>query len=174
MNSFNNKIKIKPIKIMVKKKSKLKTFLGKLFDDEHYIFFGFDPETSIYEYVCYVNKDFSGIRVAGSPIICKKREKNGTIVDISHHQFLDINIKELSILVYHLLLIDQKSNKLLDQSFYRYLLDFVLPKIIDTYKTVNNENLHDIVGKIKKIMDIPNNINNLALLPRRNFTNTPV
>ena len=39
MNSFNNKIKIKPIKIMVKKKSKLKSFLGKLFDDEHYIFF---------------------------------------------------------------------------------------------------------------------------------------
>jgi len=160
MNS-SGKYKIKPIKIMVKKKSGF----NKLYDDEHYIFFGFDPETSIYEYVCYVNKDFGKFSMNGSPIICKKREKNGTIVDISHHQFLDINIKELSILVYHLLLIDQKSNKLLDQIFFKYLLDFVLPKIINTYKTVNNDNLHDIVGKIKKIMDIPNNTNNLALLP---------
>ena len=158
MNS-SGKYKIKPIKIMVKK--------NLLSANEHYIFFGFDPETSIYEYVCYVNQDFGAFSITSSPIICKKREKNGTIVDIPHHQFLDINIKELSILVYHLLLIHQKSNKLLDQTFFKYLLDFVLPKILDTYKTVNNENLRDIVGKIKKIIGIPNNTNNLSLPPRR-------
>jgi hypothetical protein len=170
-NSSNNTSKIKPIKIMVKKKSKIKGFFGKLFSDEHYIFFGYNPETRIYEYVCYVNPDFAGYKLnAGLPIICKKREDNGTIIDVTHEQFLNINIKELSILIYNLLIIPRNSLSL-DQTFFRYLLDFVLPDILKKYKRANNENLHDIVGKIKEILRIPNksnNSNNATLPPRRN------
>ena len=163
MNSSNNTSKIKPIKIMVKKKSK--GFFGKLFSDEHYIFFGYNPETRIYEYVCYVNPDFAGYKLnSGSPIICKQKDDE-RIVDLTHEQFLNINIKELSILIYNLLIIPRNSLSL-DQTFFRYLLDFVLPHILKKYKSVNNENLHDIVGKIKEILGISNNSNNATLPPR--------
>jgi hypothetical protein len=164
-NSSNNTSKIKPIKIMVKKKSKIKGFFGKLFSDEHYIFFGYNPETRIYEYVCYVNPDFAGYKLnSGSPIICKQKDDE-RIVDLTHEQFLNINIKELSILIYNLLIIPRNSLSL-DQTFFRYLLDFVLPHILKKYKSVNNENLHDIVGKIKEILGISNNSNNTTLPPR--------
>ncbi len=173
MNSSNNTSKIKPIKIMVKKKSKLKGFFGKLFSDEHYIFFGYNPETRIYEYVIYVNPDFAGYKLnSGSPIICKQNN-DGTIVDLTHEQVLNINIRELSILIYNLLLSHQEHNLSLDQTFFKYLLDFVLPKIFEKYKSVNNKNLHDIVGKIIKILRIPNNKNNSNLPTRNNDTMFP-
>ncbi len=112
MNS-SGKYKIKPIKIMVKKKS-----ISKFFNpNEHYIFFGFNPDTGIYEYVIYVNQDFGQLNTTSSPIICKKRNDDGTIVELKHHEFLNINVKELSILFYHLLLINQQNNKLLDKKF---------------------------------------------------------
>ena len=47
----NGKYKINPIKIMVKK--------NLLSTNEHYIFFGLNRSTGIYEYVCYVNPKFS-------------------------------------------------------------------------------------------------------------------
>jgi len=159
----SGKYKIKPIKIMVKKKSTVNSLLGK---DNHYIFFGYNPETGIYEYVCYVNQDFSDSKPnSGLPITCKQRKDDGTIVDLTHEQFLNINIRELSILIYNLLL----RRQLLDQTFFKYLLDFVLPKILEKYKSVNNKNLHDIVDKIKKFIDIPNNANNAnnVKLPKR-------
>jgi len=166
MNS-SGKYKIKPIKIMVKKKSLFK------FSSEHYIFFGLNPETDIYEYVIYLNPDFS--TNGGSPIICKKRNEDGTIVEIKHEDFLKINIKELSILIYNLLLINQQNNKLLHQNFFQYLLDYVLPKILKRYQSVNNTNLRDIVGKIKQILRIKNNENNNPELPpKKNNENNNV
>jgi len=167
MNS-SGKYKINPIKIMVKKK---------LFGaNEHYIFFGLNRETGIYEYVIYLNPDFSPS--GGSPIICKKRNDDGTIVEIKHEMFLDINIRELSILIYNLLLKHQQNNKLLHENFFIYLLDFVLPLILKKYKKVNNENLHNIVGKIKEKKKeifgnrfgnviLPNNNNSEPALPPR-------
>ena len=156
----NGKYKINPIKIMVKK--------NLLSANEHYIFFGLNRETGIYEYVIYLNPDFSSSG-GGSPIICKKRNDDGTIVEIKHENVLDINIRELSILIYNLLLKHQQNKKLLHENFFIYLFGFVLPHILEKSKSVNNENLHYIVGKIKKIVDDtpPNNTNNLALPPKR-------
>jgi hypothetical protein len=165
----STKIKIKPIKIMVKKKSKFNEFRKKLPNflkskDEHYVFFGFNPQNDIYEYVMYVNPDFAGYKLnPGLPIICKKREDNGTIIDVTPEQFLNINIKELSILIYNLLLRNQQNNILLDQTFFKYLLDFVFPKILEKSSTVNNKNLDDIIVKIKNILkNQKNNANNNA------------
>jgi hypothetical protein len=136
-------------------------------------FFGYNPETSIYKYVCYVNPDFSDFNPnSGSPIMCKQKD-DGTIVVLTHEQFLNINIRELSILIYNLLLRHQENNLSLDQIFFKYLLDFVLPKILEKYKSVNNKNLHDIVGKIKKILRIPNNTNNSEFPTRNNDTTLP-
>lgn len=162
MNS-SGKYKIKPIKIMVKKKLEVIKTLNflRLSDDEHYIFFGFDPKTGIYEYVWYVNPDFAGYKLnAGSPIICKKRKEDGTIVELRHEDFLNINIKELSFLFYQLILIYQKNEIKLNEIFRKYLEDYVLPHILKKYKTVNNKILHDIVGKIKEIIPRKNNGNN--------------
>lgn len=166
MNSFN--IKIKPIKIMVKKKSGFKSFFSKLFDDEQYIFFGLNPKTGIYEYVIYVNQDFSQLSTTGSPIICKKRKDDGTIVELTHHQFLEIDVQELSILVYHLLLIRKKNKDFIDKEFFTYLSDFVIPKIFSI--EIHNNNYMYIVGEIKKILPKRNNnVNNdpVLLPPRR-------
>lgn len=175
MNSSNNNTtKIKPIKIMVKKKSGVKSFFGKFFDDEHYIFFGLNQETGIYEYVIYLNPDFSPS--GSSPIICKKRNDDGTIVELNHEKFLDINIRELSILIYNLLLKHQQNDKLLHENFFIYLLQFVLPSILKKSNSVNNKNLKDIIGKIKEkkkeifgnhILPNNNNNNEPALPPRR-------
>ena len=179
LNEINSSIKIKPIKIMVKKKSKFNDFRKKLPNflkflkskDEHYIFFGLNPRTGIYEYVCYVNQDFSQLNTTGSPIICKKREENGRIVELTHHQFLEIDIQELSILVYNILLIRKKNKDFLNEEFFRYLLDFVLPIILNT--EIHNENYMYIVGEIRKILPNPdlsernNNVNNNPVLPRR-------
>jgi len=132
------------------------------------IFFGLNRETGIYEYVIYLNPDFSRSG-GGSPIMCKKRNDDGTIVELSHEQFLDINIRELSILIYNLLIKHQQNKKLLHENFFIYLLNFVLPLILEKYKKVNNENLHNIVGKIQEIVSDtpPNNTNNLELPPKR-------
>lgn len=167
MNPSNKKIN--PIKIMVKKKSGVKSFFSKLFNDEHYVFFGFNPETHIYEYVMYVNPDFAGYKLnPGLPIICKKREGDETIVDVTPENFLNINIRELSILIYNLLLRHQQNNILLDQTFFKYLLDFVFPKILEKSSTVNNKNLNDIIDKIKNILkNQNNNANNNVKLPKR-------
>lgn len=162
MNS-SGKYKIKPIKIMVKKKSTLNFSSG----DEHYIFFGLNPETGIYEYVIYVNQYFSQLNTTGSPIICKKREENGTIVDITHPQFLEINLQELSILVYNLLLIRNKNKDFIDEKFFTYLFQFIIPKILRAQ--IHNKNYISIVHKIKEILKIKNNTNNAnnATLPPR-------
>ena len=155
----NGKYKINPIKIMVKK--------NLLSANEHYIFFGLNRSTGIYEYVCYVNPKFSN---GGSPIICKKRIDDGNIVELTNEQFLNINIRELSILIYNLLIKHQQNTKLLDTNFLQYLLDYVFPKILEKSSHINNKNLNDIVGKIKEIADDtpPNNTNNnVALPPRR-------
>ena len=136
--------------------------------NEHYIFFGLNRSTGIYEYVCYVNPKFSSN--GGSPIICEKRMDDGSIVKLTNDEFLNINIRELSILIYNLLLINQQNNKLLHQNFFQYLLDYVFPKILEKSSHINNKNLNDIVGKIKEIADDtpPNNTNNnVALPPRR-------
>ena len=180
MNSSNNTTKIKPIKIMVKKKSSFKKLFGKFLSDEHYIFFGYNPKTGIYEYVCYVNQDFSQLNTKGSPIICKKREDNGKIVELSHHDFLNIDARELSILFYHLLLIHEKNQKLINEDFFRYLFQFILPIILNT--EIHNKNYMNIISKIKTMLDINNKNNNEEGLPRRtprkdnnnNFTNKPV
>lgn len=170
-SSNNNNITIKPIKIMVKKKLGFKgflgkSFLGKLFDDEQYIFFGLNQKTGIYEYVIYVNQDFSQLSTTGSPIICKRREKDGTIVELTHHQFLEIDVQELSILVYRLLLIRKKNKDFLDKEFFRYLSPFVIPIILDT--EIHNKNYMYIVGEIKKILPKRNNnVNNDPALPPR-------
>jgi hypothetical protein len=141
MNS-SGKYKINPIKIMVKKKS-----FGA---NEHYIFFGLNRETGIYEYVIYLNPDFS--RSGGSPIICKKRNDDGTIVELSHEQFLDINIRELSILIYNLLLKNQQNRKLLHENFFRYLLDHVLPNIIEKSNSITTIFKKSIVFSNKNIV----------------------
>ena len=168
-NSSNNRIK--PIKIMVKKKSGFTSLFNKLFKshDEHYVFFGFNKKSGIYEYVMYVNPDFAGYKLnPGLPIICKKREGDGTIIDVTPEQFLNINIKELSILIYNLLLRHQQNNILLDETFFKYLLDFVFPNILKKSSTVNNKNLNDIIDKIKNILKKPNNnANNNIKLPIR-------
>jgi hypothetical protein len=122
-------------------------------------------ETGIYEYVIYLNPKFASN--GGSPIMCKKRNDDGSIVELTHDEVLNINIRELSILIYNLLLINQQNNKLLHQYFFKYLLDHVLPKIFEKYKSVNNHNLRDIVGKIKKILNIQNNTNNNTALPQK-------
>ena len=168
-NSSNNRIK--PIKIMVKKKSGFKSLFRKLFKshDEHYVFFGFNKKSGIYEYVMYVNPDFAGYKLnPGLPIICKKREGDGTIIDVTPENFLNINIRELSILIYNLLLRNQQNNILLDETFFKYLLDFVFPKILEKSSTVNNKNLNDIIDKIKNILkNQNNNANNNVKLPKR-------
>lgn len=166
MNSLNNKIKIKPIKIMVKKKLGFKGFLGKFVSDEHYIFFGFNPKTGIYEYVIYVNQGFSQLNTTGSPIICTRRKNDGTIVELTHHQFLEIDVQELSILVYRLLLIRKKNNDFLDEEFFRYLSQFVIHKILNT--EIHNNNYMYIVDEIKKFLPKRNNnVNNDPVLPPR-------
>lgn len=169
IGSSNNKIKIKPIKIMVKKKSKLKGFFGKLFDDEHYIFFGFDPKKGIYKYVMCVNKKFSDSNSrSGAPITCMKRNDDGKIDTLTHKQFLDIDIKELSILFYHLLLIYKKNEIKLVRTFYDYFMEFVKDKIIEKNKDdVNNKNLNYIFNIIKQILNYNNNNNNNPELPSR-------
>ena len=155
MNS-SGKYKINPIKIMVKKK---------LFGaNEHYIFFGLNRETNIYKYVIYLNPDFSKISGVGTPIICKERKEDGTIYKLEHFEFLNINVKELSILVYHLLIINQENSKLLDKIFLEYLNQFVLPIIISS--DVHNNNYKYIVGEIKKMCHFPPNNNNSNLPPR--------
>ena len=169
MNSSNNTSKIKPIKIMVKKKSIFKKLLGKFASDEHYIFFGFNPETGIYEYVIYVNQDFGQLSTTGSLIICKKRDENGRIVDITHHHFLKINVQELSILVYRLLLIREKNKDFLNEEFFTYLSQFVIPIIFNT--EIHNKNYMDIIRKIKTMLRIINN--NEAGLPQR-IQRTPI
>ena len=127
----------------------------------------------------YVNPDFAGYKLnAGLPIICKKREDNGTIIDVTPEQFLNINIKELSILIYNLLLKHQQNDKLLHENFFIYLLQFVLPSILKKLNSVNNKNLKDIIDKIKdKKKEIfgnrfgnhilPNNTNNNPELHRK-------
>ena len=143
---------------------------------EHYIFFGLNQETGIYEYVIYLNPDFSSS--GGSPIICKKRNDDGTIVELNHEKFLDINIRELSILIYNLLLKHQQNDKLLHENFFIYLLQFVLPSILKKSNSVNNKNLKDIIGKIKEKKKeifgnrfgnhiLPNNNSEPALPPKR-------
>ena len=162
----NNKTKIKPIKIMVKKKSFLKRFSS----DEHYIFFGYDPDKDTYKYVCYVNQNFSESNPnSGSPITCEKRNDDGEIVKLTHAEFLDINIKELSILVYHLILRYKENPKFIDKKFHEYISMFILPKILEKSKTVNNKNLSDIVNEIKKMIGIKNKNQNKNVneLPKR-------
>lgn len=153
---------------MVKKKS----FFKKFSSDEHYIFFGYNPENdNTYEYVCYVNQEFSDHNPnSGSPITCEQRQDNGRIVKLTHDEFLNINIKELSILVYHLALIYKENPNLIDKAFHRYISMFILPKIIEIYKSINNKNLSDIVDKIKLVIGIKNikkNNNNVLELPPR-------
>ena len=158
VNSSNNKIK--PIKIIVVKKSLLK-----LRRSDNYIFFGYNPETGIYEYVCYVNQDFSDSKSnSGSPITCEKRNDDGTIVKLNHEQFLNIDIRELSILLYNLLLIDNKNKNLIDKKFFMYLLDYgPFKKILD--HEIHNKNHMDIVNKIKTMIGIINK--NEDSLPKR-------
>lgn len=166
MNSqSNNKTKINPIKIMVKKKS----FFKKFSSDEHYIFFGYDREKDTYEYVCYVNQEFSDYNPnSGLPITCEQRKDDGTIVKLTHDEFLNINIKELSILVYHLILRYKENPKFIDEKFHMYISMFILPKILEKSKAVNNKNLSDIVNKIKTIAGIKNKNNkNVNELPKR-------
>jgi len=152
----NGKYKINPIKIMKQKST-----------DKLYIFFGLNRETNIYKYVIYLNPKFSKISGVGSPIICKERKEDGTIYKLEHFDFLNINVKELSILVYHLLIINQENNGLLDKIFLEYLNRFVLPRIISS--DVHNNNYKYIVGEIKEIVGIPipNNNNNNPQLPQR-------
>jgi hypothetical protein len=157
MNS-SGKYKIKPIKIMVKK--------NLLSANEHYIFFGLNRENGIYEYVMYVNRNLGQLNTTGSPIICKKREENGRIVELTHKQFLKINVNELSILFYHLLLISKKNKDFIDKKFFDYLYQFVLPIILNT--NVHNNNYKYIVGEIKKMLHFPpNNNTNNPELPKR-------
>jgi hypothetical protein len=159
---------------MVKKKS----FFKKFSSDEHYIFFGYNPENDTYKYVCYVNQEFSDHNPnSGSPITCEQRQDNGRIVKLTHDEFLNINIKELSILVYHLALIYKENPNLIDKAFHRYISMFILPKIIEIYKSINNKNLSDIVDKIKLVIGIKNNkknnnvnVNNLPPRRRTNLT----
>lgn len=166
----STKIKIKPIKIMVKKKSKFNEFRKKLPNflkskDEHYVFFGFNPQNSIYKYVMYVNQDFGQLNTTGSPIICKKREENERIVELTHPQFLEIDVKELSILFYHLLLIRNKNKNFIDKKFFDYLYQFVRPIIISA--DFHNNNYKYIVGEIIKMLRFPNNTNTNPELPKR-------
>ena len=119
----------------------------------------------------YVNQDFSQLNTTGSPIICKKREENGRIVELTHHQFLEIDVQELSILVYRLLLILKKNEDFLNEKFFTYLSQFVIPIILDT--EIHNTNYTYIVDKIKKFLRNPelpkrnNNVNNDPALPPR-------
>lgn len=169
IGSSNNRIK--PIKIMVKKKSKFNEFRKKLPNflkskDEHYVFFGFNPQNGIYEYVMYVNQDLGQLNTTGSPIICKKREENRRIVELTHQQFLEIDVNELSILFYHLLLISKKNKDFINEKFFEYLFQFVIPIILGA--EVHNNNYKYIVGEIKKMLRFPNNANNNNLeLPKR-------
>ena len=115
MNSSSLNNSVKPIKIILQKRT-----------NEPYIFFGYNDKTGKYRYVLH-NK--SGIFTSKYPIKCNKLEDNEDIVELTHEQFLDIEIDQLIILFYHLLLIRKSKHEFMDKLF-NYLNDYVIKRIL--------------------------------------------
>lgn len=115
MNSSSLNNSVKPIKIIRQKRT-----------NEPYIFFGYNDKTGKYRYVLH-NK--TGIFTSKYPIKCNKLEDNGDIVELTHEQFLEIEIDQLIILFYHLLLIRKSNHKFMDKLF-NYLNDYVIKRIL--------------------------------------------
>ena len=128
--NLRNNDSIKKIKIM-----RNKGFLG---FNEPYIFFGYNPETRKYKYVCYNTPTFA-LSIVSDPIICMKLHDN-KIVKLTHEEFTKIDIEELIVLCYEFLKIRQKNHGFMDTLF-RYLSMFVFEKVINTkFHNSNNHN----------------------------------
>jgi hypothetical protein len=134
----------KPIKLMIQKGT------GKTF-----LFFGYNPETETYHYVCYNNPDAS--KLDNNLIKCKKLviHENGSskIVELFHMEFLNIDIKELIVLCYHFLKIRQKNHGFMNK-LYEYLRLFVFEKVLETqFPNSNNHRMYkDMVEEIGKMV----------------------
>ena len=135
----------KPIKRMIQKGT------GKTF-----LFFGYNPETETYRYVCYINPNASNLH--NNLIKCKKLEINENddsrkIVELSHADFLKIGIEELIVLCYHFLKIRQKNHGFMNK-LYEYLRLFVFEKVLETqFPNSNNHRMYkDMVEEIGKMV----------------------
>jgi hypothetical protein len=121
--------------------------------DEPFLFFGYNPKTEKYRYVCK-NRKFNTL----NPIKCNKlvihENESSEIVELSHADFLNIGIEELIVLCYHFLKIRQKNHGFMD-TLYKYLSDFVFQKVLGTQfpPNSNNHKMHrDMVKEIKKMV----------------------
>jgi len=134
----------KPIKIMKRRLT-----------DEPFLFFGYNPETETYDYVCYNNPDASNLH--NDRIKCKKlvihKNYSSKIVELSHMEFLNIDIKELIVLCYHFLKIRQKNHGFMNR-LYEYLSTFVFQKVLGTqFLNSNNHRMYkDMVEEIGKMV----------------------
>jgi hypothetical protein len=123
----------KPIKILIQKLTK-----------EPFIFFGYNPETKTYQYVCYNN-------MVGS--INYNKLNGDKIVKLNHEQFINIGIEDLIVLCYHLLKIRQKKRGFMS-TLCDYLRMFVFEKVINTnfHNNSHNHKIYtDMVKEIKKM-----------------------
>lgn len=136
---------VKPIKIMKQK-----------YTNQPYIFFGYNPETDTYHYVCYNNSKFNPAYIM-NPILYNKLviHKNGSskIVELSHFDFLNIGIEELIVLCYHFLKIRQKNHGFMN-TLYEYLHDFIFIKVLETwFQNLNNHRMYkDMVEEIGEMI----------------------
>ena len=134
------KIVITPIKVMKQRLT-----------DEPYIFFGYDEDSRKYQYVCYNNMNpFSKNTI---PIKCKKLVVDRNIFELTHADFLKIDIEKLIVLCYHFLLIRQKNHRFMNRLF-EYLNINVFKKVLG--KRFSNSNNHqmykDMVEEIGKMV----------------------
>ena len=129
MNNLKYKNRVKPIKIMRQKGT-----------EEKFIFFGYNPELDKYKYVCNNNSRLSNNYII-KPIIFHKlkmdENNKNSIVELSGEEIMNIEIEELIILFYQFLLIRKENPKYM-KILYKYLCDFVLPRINDLHFS-NNE-----------------------------------
>jgi hypothetical protein len=120
MNPSHLNNSVKPIKIILQKITK-----------EPYIFFGYNNYTRKYRYVLHNKLE---IFTSKYRIKCNKLEDNGDIVELTHEQFLEIEIDQLIILFYHLLLIRKSNHKFMDKLF-NYLNDYVIKRILQNHRS---------------------------------------
>jgi hypothetical protein len=126
----------KPIKILIQKYTR-----------EPYIFFGYNPETKTYRYVCNNNSIFGSIK--------HRKLDDDKIVELSHDEFINIGIKDLIVLCYHLLKIRQKKRRFMS-TLCDYLRMFVFEKVIGTNfhnNSYNHKMYRHMVEEIKKMED---------------------
>lgn len=134
----------KPIKIMIQKST-----------NNPYIFFGYNLDRRTYKYVFYEDTSNSSVLIKCYKLQFEENNNSGELVEVNYSDIILIEIEELVVLFYHFLLIRKENPNYMDNLF-KYLCDFVLPKIEHVHFSNINEFKYykNLVEKIKKMLEI--------------------